>query len=245
MYLLPDTSRRVREDEVMDGDDLESHLHGAALRGLERINRVSGTERIIWRPIWNLARDSCASSPGGSLSLLDVATGAGDVPIGLSRRFRRHGLSCHVHACDRSPVAVDHARRRAEQRAANVHVFRFDVVRDKLLREYDIVTCCLFLHHLDNEQALVFMRNMAAATRRMLIINDLERGPMGWLAARVGTRVLTRSKVVHTDGPRSVRAAFTGIEAQQLAEQAGLRGCRLARHWPHRFVLTWIRPWHR
>ena len=54
-----------------------------------------------------------------------------------------------------------------------------------------------------------------------------------------GSRLLTRSPIVHVDGPLSVRAAFTVAEARQLAERAGLSGATIRRHWPQRFLLSW------
>jgi hypothetical protein len=46
---------------------------------------------------------------------------------------------------------------------------------------------------------------------------------------------------VWNDGPISVAAAFSGAEAQTLAERAGLHGAVVTRHWPERFLLSWNR----
>jgi hypothetical protein len=61
------------------------------------------------------------------------------------------------------------------------------------------------------------------------------------LLACAGTRLLSRSPVVHVDGPRSVAAAFTPAEALDLAQRAGLTGATVVRRWPCRFLLTWRR----
>jgi hypothetical protein len=57
--------------------------------------------------------------------------------------------------------------------------------------------------------------------------------------AVVGCHLLSGSRVVHVDGPISVAGAFTPGEALSLAEQAGLQGATLTRHWPQRYLLTW------
>jgi hypothetical protein len=57
--------------------------------------------------------------------------------------------------------------------------------------------------------------------------------------AWMGTRLLSRSWVVHHDGPLSVKGAYTPTEILDLASQAGFRGCLLERSWPERYRLCW------
>jgi hypothetical protein len=80
---------------------------------------------------------------------------------------------------------------------------------------------------------------MAQSAGRLVLVNDLRRSVVGLLLAHVGARILSTSEVVHTDGPRSVRAAFTREEVEALAGKAGLQGAKIERRWPCRFLLTW------
>jgi len=221
----------------MDQPNLDPQLHLEALRGLERINRCSGSARTLWRPIRALAQRLGA----GPLRLLDLATGAGDLPLALWRRARRARIQLHVEACDRSRQALDHARQRAAQAGAEVHFFQADVLTGDLPTGFDIVTCSLFLHHLEEMEAVVLLRRMAASARHLVLVNDLRRGLAGFLLAHVAARVLSASPVVHVDGPRSVAAAFSVAEARELAGRAGLVGAEVMRRWPCRFLLSWQR----
>src|SRR5439155_9017041 len=96
---------------------------------------------------------------------------------------------------------------------------------------YDVVMCSLFLHHLSDEQAPVLLRAMADAAGSLVLINDLRRSRLGYTLAWLGCRLLTRSPIVHVDGPRSVAAAFSPEEALRIAERAGLHGATISRHW--------------
>jgi SAM-dependent methyltransferase len=229
----PLSERRV-QPEIMDQPGLDRDRHFLALRGLERINRWSGSARILWPPLRALAREA-------PLRVLDLATGAGDVPIRLWQKARRAGVPLHIEGCDVSPQAVLYAQERAREVEADVQFFPLDVLREPLPTGYDAITSSLFLHHLGEEQAVDLLRRAGEAAKRMVLVNDLVRSVAGFALAYVGTRVLSRSPVVHFDGPRSVEAAFTVAEVRELARRAGLNGAAVRRRWPCRFLLSWRR----
>src|SRR5436190_1479543 len=191
---------RCREPEIMDQPDLDPAQHHHALQGLSRVNWWSGSAGILWPPLLELARRH--ASP---LHVLDIATGGGDVPVNLWQRAQRAGVALQFSGCDVSPVAIAHAEANARRSGADVQFFVHDALNGPLLEGYDVLTCSLFLHHLDDDQARTFLHR-AAQQASTVLVNDLVRGWPGFLLAQVGTRLLSRSPVVHTDGPRSVRA---------------------------------------
>src|SRR5262249_30041831 len=97
----------------------------------------------------------------------------------------------------------------------------------------------LFLHHLIEADARELLRRMAIAARRLVLVDDLRRTQLGYFYAWAGARLLTNSYIVHTDGPLSVRAAFSIAEASQLAREAGWRDVQFRFHWPQRYLMTW------
>lgn len=238
MRLLPDLTRRQLQPEVMDQPDLDASRHLAALRGLARINRLSGSVRILWPAIRTLA----AANPSVPLRILDIASGAGDVPRGLARRGQHASLPIDVEGWDISPRAVDFARQAAQDANLPVRFEVHDALRDPFPEDRDVLLSSLFLHHLDEEAAVALLRRMSQAARRAVLINDLVRSRAGLMLAHVATRLLTWSPVVHVDGPRSVEGAFTAEEALRLAERAGLQGATVERRWPQRYLLIWRRP---
>lgn len=227
----PLDSRRYAA-ERMDDPSLDAALHEGARVGLERINAVSATARALWGPLRRL-------SAGARLRVLDLACGAGDVAIALRRRARRAGLPIEVAACDVSPRAVAHARARADALGEDVEIFACDVLGGGFPKGYDVYLCTLFLHHLHDGAAVELLRRMASG--RALFASDLVRSRTGWWAARVGTRLLTRSPVVHADATASVEGAFTPGELRALADAAGIKGARIRPHWPFRMLLEWER----
>ncbi len=231
-------SRRDRQPELMDQPDVDPAEHALALRGLARVNWWSRSDAIFWPTIRELAREQ-KSEP---LRVLDVACGGGDVTCALARRARHAGLNVRLAGCDMSETALSIARRQADSAGEAIEFFQHNVLKQPLPARFDVVLCSLFLHHLDETDAVAVLRSMSQAVRRAVLINDLVRGRCGYLLAVLGGRLLTRSRIVHVDGPLSVAAAFTPDESLQLCDRAGLNGATISRHWPQRFLLTWRRP---
>jgi 2-polyprenyl-3-methyl-5-hydroxy-6-metoxy-1,4-benzoquinol methylase len=235
MFSLFGLHDRVLEPEDMDDPALATdRLHGA-LTGLTRLNFASNSARIIWQPIRQFTRELQTDR----LRILDIATGAGDVPIALWHRARRAGLQLDIHGIDFSQRSVEFARRRAEQAKTSVTFECRNALTDELPSDFDVVMCSLFLHHLNNQDAVTVLRRMAAATRRVMLVSDLRRNPFGLFLAFAAGHLLSRSPVVHRDAVRSVRAAFTTSELAHMAEQAALAGSSITRRWPARMLLTW------
>ncbi len=233
---MSDLSRRHLQPEIMDQPGLDPRQHRQALRALRRINFWSGSAGILWRPLLVLARE-IAPRP---LRVLDLASGGGDVPIRLWHKARSAGLNLTIDGCDVSPVAVEHATEQARQRGADVRFFVADALNDPFSDGYDVILNSLFLHHLTEEQAVSLLSKAGQAARAVLV-NDLVRSRTGLVLARLVTRLLSLSPVVHVDGPRSVEGAYTMEEVRNLAERAGLHGTTIQSRWPSRFLLSWRR----
>ena len=231
--------KRNRQPEWMDQSGIDAAAHDQALNGLRRINAFSGAAGSLFRPIQSLAVALDHSRP---LRVLDVACGGGDNTIALAERCRRQGLAVHIDGCDRSQQAVAIASRHAEGRSLGGTFFQSDALEDPLPPDYDVILCSLFLHHLDEDSAVKLLRRMGQSCRHLVLVNDLIRSPLGYGLAWVGCRLLSRSPIVHFDGPVSVQGAFRMDEALDLADRAGLGGASVQRSWPERFLLSWRRP---
>lgn len=228
---------RSRQREIMDSPHLGESRHRRALDALHRINWLSRAAAQLWVDIRRLQ----VAEESGPLRVLDLACGGGDVVLALERCARRHGVDLEVRGCDASPVAVQRAVEKAAAAGSAAEFFRLDVLREPLPEDVDVMCSTLFLHHLDEVEAVDLLRKMAAAARRMVVVQDLARSRSGLVLACLGVYLLTRSDVARVDGPISARAAFTPQEALQLAHRAGLE-VRVRRCWPRRYNLVWEKP---
>ncbi len=231
--------QRHRQPELMDQPGLSDAEHRQALAGLRRVNLLSTSVSRLWSALRSLAP---VDPQHPALRVLDVACGGGDVAIRLAQRARQQRIPMTINGCDLSPTALQVAGQ-ASQLAGlpQMRFFEQDALGDPLPQDYDVIMCSLFLHHLEGDDALKLMRAMSTAARRAILIDDLQRTRWGYALCWVGCRILTRSKIVHVDGPLSVQGAFTIPEVQSLADQSGLHGATIQRHWPQRFLLSWER----
>lgn len=230
-----DLHARRRIPELMDDPALEADRHVQALKDLGRLNRLSGSARTFWS---HLRREPVSTEP---LRVLDVACGGGDVVLDLARLSRASGRPLEADGCDLSPLAVRFASESARRRCLPSRFFVLDALREPFPSGYDFLITSLFLHHLDEPQAVSLLARMAASARRGILVSDLERTRRGLLLVWVVTRMFCRSPVVRYDGRASIRAAFQKEELRALADRAGLDAFTLTRSWPERIQLRWKR----
>lgn len=220
----------------MDDPAVDKGEHRRALSGLGRINRVSRTAAALWPPIARIA----ARRYRGPLSMLDVASGGGDVAVSLGRHAHHAQIALKIQGCDISSTALDYASERAEKAGVPVSFFCLDALSESIPAHYDIITVTLFLHHLSDAQIITLLRKLSAHTDHLLV-SDLIRSRTGYVLAWLGTRLLSTSAIVREDGLRSVRAALTLAKARELSAAAGLENAEFERHWPQRFLMHWER----
>ena len=229
-------NNRDRQPEVMDQPGLDPKEHAKALMGLRRINAISRCSAGLFRPIEALA----ITQPAQPLRVLELACGGGDTAIDLALMAKRKGLALDIHACDLNPEAVAIAQTNAVRRQAALTVFTADALAKPTdHNSFDVVYCTLFAHHLDELDVVRLLEVMALRSRKLVLVDDLIRSRLGFALAWIGTRLLSRSWVVHTDGPLSVRAALQPDEMKSIAMQAGLNDAQIKRSWPERYLLSW------
>lgn len=230
------TNRRSVTAEIMDGPGIDEQAHLDALEGLRRINRLSRTPEQMLAPVAAMAKTAGLNH----LSLLDIACGGGDVPVGLARQAQQLGIQIDLTLLDQSETALREASAKAKEAGIVCHAVQASALARLPLPHADVVTSSLFLHHLEtSDQVIALMSAMRQAAGRMVVISDLRRSRRGLVAAWVGCRLLSRSAIVHHDGPASVRAAWTLDELHGFAFQAGMTGTNIALCWPCRMLLVW------
>jgi 2-polyprenyl-3-methyl-5-hydroxy-6-metoxy-1,4-benzoquinol methylase len=226
--------QRNLQAEAMDDPDLPRDEHELALRGLARLNRCSGVASAMYRRLRRLAM----TREQQTLHLLDVASGSGDVPLRWAEWAQRDGWNLQLTLLDLRSVAIEEQQRRARAADLPVLSLQHDCLQSPLPTGFDVATCSLFMHHLENQQAVRLLQAMRRASNGSVIICDLERSYLNLALVSVASRLLSRSRVVHSDATLSIQGAFTMSEFQTISQQALGHPIKIQRLFPCRFVAT-------
>ncbi|MDZ4848573.1 MAG: methyltransferase domain-containing protein [Pirellulaceae bacterium] len=229
--------------EKMDDPNLNPAEHRQALNGLRRVNIISRTSVVVARQI----KSFCEALQLSSARVLDVGCGSGDVAYGVAKTLPANG-QWHIEGWDISSTAIEYAKQLHQSSTAldalskrNLRAslsFHAQDIYSSTSEPFDFVYCSLFLHHFSEQDATRLLKRMRELSRVAIIVDDLDRTRFGYWMAKVGVNLLSRSPVVHFDGPQSVRAAFSMTEIQALARDVGLDRISLKRRWPARWLLA-------
>jgi hypothetical protein len=209
-------NRLTGVQELLDGPLDDGAALSANLRDLRRINRLTGGATLSL---------SAVRALGDAATLLDVGTGAADIPALLLADARRRGSPLDVTATDSRQEVLDAA---LAVRPALAHApgLRFELADGRALpypdATFDVSHASLVLHHLEREDAIAFLRELRRTSRLGIVVNDLARGRLAWIGAWLITHTLAASRYTRNDGPLSVRRAWTREEMDGLLHHAGL-----------------------
>lgn len=199
------------------------------LRDIRRVNRFAGGTAVVLRHLPALLADVSRGTP---VTLLDTATGSGDIPRALVRWGRRRGYNLRVLATDVSEAVLAVARRETADEPT-IAVEACDA-RSLPYRDgaFDIALCSLALHHFPRTEAIQVLAEMGRVSRRGIIVNDLVRTWSGYVGAWLLGNVTTTNRLTRHDAPLSILRAFTPDELVAMAREAGLTNIAVT---PHRF----------
>jgi len=222
--------RRSLEKEMMDLPGNPRELLEEDLANLRTINRSLGAYRGVlryWRRVTRAGRIR-------AFSLLDLGTGAGDLPAALARWARNEGIDAKIVGLDLNQVTLAVARGQTE-RCPEVSLVRADVFRLPFIpSSFDFVHASQLLHHFTEDEIVALLKDCSTIARRGILVSDLVRHPLAYYGISALTRLFSRNQMTRTDAPLSVKRAFTLSEWKDLFDRAAIGHARVAALFPFR-----------
>jgi SAM-dependent methyltransferase len=205
--------------EVLDGA-VAAPERAASLADIDRLNSWFGGYALSLRAIRRLAADAPRDRP---LRVVDVGGGTAAFAVRVAEWARRSGRAVRVVVIERDPTTLRLAREAVAGYPEVLLVCGDAAALPCRERAADIVTSALTLHHLEPAQAAAGLREMAAAARIAVVVNDLLRRRLSLGLVWLATRLLGCHPISRHDGPLSVRRSYSRDELRALAAKAGAR----------------------
>jgi SAM-dependent methyltransferase len=216
--------------ELLDDPGADPDSVALSLRNIARANRWFGGGAAVR---YGLARLLRGVPRAGPLTLLDLGTGAGDLPRQAARWARRRGYTLR-------PLGLELSRTAAAMAAAAGVPCAVAAAGAPPMREksVDLVLLSQVVHHFTPDSAVQLLRTSHRLARIGVVVADLRRGGLGRIAFWVGARALRFDPSTMADGLTSLRRGYTAGELRALLAEAGVRA-RVARRPGYRLVATW------
>ncbi len=193
--------KRIVTPEILDSDSASSPEVQRTLADLRLINRwfggISTTRRLLSRVIERTRQPS--------FTLLDVGAGSGDVSTKAAHQLQPR-VQVQVTLLDRMTAHLPPNGARKVTGDALALPFR-DC-------SFDLVTCSLFIHHLEAAEIVRFVNEALRVARIAVLLNDLRREPMHLALMYAGYPIFGR--VTMHDGIASVRRSYTPPELHAI-----------------------------
>jgi len=222
--------KRVVVEELLDSDAGTPQEVAGSLRDLRMFNNWFGGVHTMSSLLRRVAQKRALQE----ISWVDVAGGEGYVATRTQQSLARSGISSHPVILDRAPT---HLSKTHPAVCGDALALPF---RDN---SFDAVGCSLFLHHLEPDDILRFVKEGLRVARHAFLVQDLQRHPLHLGLSYLGMPIY-RSRITRHDAVASVQRAYTVEEVRTvLSRIAPAENIEIRKFFLFRMgVIVWKQP---
>ncbi len=199
---------------LLDDARAAPDLVRVSLRNIARANRWLGGAAAVR---FGLRRATAEKPSGSTLTLLDVGTGLGDLPMMAARWAARRGIRMRPVGLEQHPAAAAAARENGVTAVVGDGAdlpFRNGSI--------DLVLLSQVAHHFAPGAIVSLLRECARVARHAVIVADLRRSALAAAGFSVLGRLLRFDRHTLEDGLTSLHRGFTPRTLGALLADAGL-----------------------
>ncbi len=226
--------KRSLEKEIMDLEIRGYEETAEAYRFIRDVNRYLFGTRVI---LSHFDQYSRRWDKNVLIRILDVATGASDIPQAIALWARKRGFRVRITALDINPQVMIFANKEIagypEIMLVQGSVFDLPFRPET----FDYVISSMFFHHLTDEEVVKVLRIFDRFAKRGVVVNDLVRNLRAYLWIHLFAR-LTKNEMIRNDAPLSVLRGYRRPEVEDFIRESGLSYLGYHRHFAHRFAIA-------
>lgn len=224
--------KRSSEIEIMDDLSVSGEMVSQTLRELHTINKYLGGNAISLSSFEKMIQGR------SNVLLADLGCGGGDILIEMCLIAKKKKVKAKFVGIDANPFitnyAIENTKLYPEITFDTINVLEEAFSKKK----FDIVHCCLFLHHFSDDQLVHLFRLFKRQARVGVIVNDLHRHLLAYWSIKLLTTLFSKSSMVKNDACLSVSRGFKRRELVTILREAGISSYRLKWKWAFRWSLT-------
>ena len=228
-------SQRAIAEELMDADDLDPVIYAAVVGDLAKVNVVT----MAARPTLAFLARVMVGHRGGSLRVLDVGFGDGDMLRRIARWAQKRGHTVELVGVDLNPRSELAARAHTPSNMA-IRWITGDYA-DLAEEPWDVVISSLVAHHMTHGQLVDFVRFMDTHARAGWLINDLHRHRFAHAGFPLLATLFGWHRIVRHDGTLSIARSYRPSEWPPILDEAGVTA-KVIRVFPFRLCVEKLKP---
>jgi len=229
-----DFSKRLREDELMDDDQLSINDLKDTYTDLDRVNSMLGGNQGVFEAIEKLVIEN----PKEDYSIMDIGCGNGEMLRKVCTIFRKRGLKVQLTGIDLNEKAIVLAKE-ASTKYPEIEYKVVDIIKhENTSLQADIVISTLTMHHIAAAQIPDFLKKLTEIGQIGIIINDLQRSRVAYYLFRLFSLIFIRTKIAKNDGLISIRSGFLKKELTQYSKGVSGFDHSIRSRWAFRYV--WV-----
>ena len=218
--------RRSSEKEIIDNFSIKDERIDAALDELRIINRFLGGERISKEGIKRIFNYRISKD----VKILDAGAGASDILLSL----QSNNPDIRLFSIDKNLRACKYLRKNSTK----IKIICADILQLPFKENYfDIIHASLFFHHFNEEELKTLLSLLKNYCKSGIIINDLRRNILAFIAIKILTQLFSKSIMVRNDAPISVRRGFIKNEILRILNSLDLFDFEIKRKWAFRWLI--------
>ena len=215
--------KRSHELEIMDDFSIQDERIDEALNELKIINKYLGGISTT-----KSALSYFIQSKKGELKILDIGSGSSDNLLSAKNKYP----DLKIISIDKNLRALSNSKNQTKK--INSDAFKLPFKSNSC----DIVHAALFLHHFNEAQIQILLKEFLRMAKLGIIINDLQRSYFALLGIKILTVLFSKSEMVKNDGPLSVKRGFTKAELVKLFKDVRVQNFFIKWKWAFRWMVV-------
>ena len=228
------TRYRSTEEEIMDDFDLKGDDLKFVLNDIDNVNLRLGGHNITINGLKVLIKNIKKTD----ISIADVGCGSGATLRELSKWCKKSKIRAKLYGIDANAHIIEQAKSLSKD-FDNIEFIQENIFSEEFKsKQFDIITCCLTLHHFQDKDILNIMPLLYNQSRIGVIVNDLQRSKLAYVLFKLYSSVFMKSEIAKNDGAVSILRGFKKEDLLNYSKRIKANNIELKWAWAFRYL--WI-----